>query len=368
MEAIAALIAPPLRGGRRIFNKRLALLAATRFQASLSQTNQRLPRFRHDRGAALGRDPLAARRLAPHQVLNARLGRARARRRVLQLRPAAAAAGLLIGADLIRLVMIGSIPGGMGSRGANKIAQLISHSSRARHPGVRLRPRVSTTHVVAPRRVAGSERTRASSSRARPHSSPGRASRLVPASPNAPLALIRGRRVSFAGSALLLARSRRSASRATLREPFWDELREAVRVLRRQPILRCRTTLTAGFANFRLGRRSSFCMRTGRSLLAGARRPLTLPGLPAACSACSSRNKSRAGWCAAAVSSRTTCAELATLASRWRHSSSLSRPRRARCAALGPWWNVNVVTLGRRLAPSSGCRHASPHHGGGASP
>ena len=266
----------------------------------------------------------------------------------LQRRP------LLIGADLIRLAMIGSIPVAWAV-GALTIAQLIVVAAVASACGVvfGLAYTAHVPHVVAPGDLNEANARLELSNSAAFLSGPSLAGVLVSLA-NAPLALIADA-VSFAGSALLLARSKVSASEPHLREPFWDELREGVRVLRRQPIL-MRTTLAGGFANFGFAiGQAVFFLYAYRSLhlspaLVGL--SLTLGAAGGVLGVLFTQRITRRIGVAAAVCISTACAELATLAF---PLASLAVPvvflalGGALRGFLGPWWNVNVVTLRHQL-------------------
>jgi MFS family permease len=261
---------------------------------------------------------------------------------------------LLIGADLIRLATIGSIPVAW-ALDILSIAQLVVVAAVASACGV-VFGLAYTAHV--PHVVAQSDLTEANarlelSSSAAFLSGPGLAGVLVSLA-NAPLALIADA-VSFASSALLLARSKRTVTEPRSREPFGAELREGVAVLRRQPIL-LRTTLAGGFANFGFALvQAVFFLYAYRSLqlspaLVGL--TLTLGAAGNVVGVLFTRRITQRIGVAAAICISTACAELATLIF---PLASLALPvvflalGGALRGFLGPWWNVNVVTLRQQL-------------------
>lgn len=261
---------------------------------------------------------------------------------------------LLIGADVIRLVLIGSVPLAW-SLGLLTIAQLLVVAAVASACGVvfGLAYTAHVPHVVATEDLTEANARLELSNSAAFLSGPSLAGVLVSVA-NAPLALAADA-LSFAASALLLSRSASTPTEPRPREPFWHELREGVRVLRGQPIL-MRTTLAGGFANFGFAIvQAVFFVYAYRSLHLSA----ALVGLSLTLAAggnvagvlFTQRVTQRIGV-AAAICISTAGAELATLVF---PLASVAAPvvflalGGALRGVLGPWWNVNVVTLRQQL-------------------
>lgn len=261
---------------------------------------------------------------------------------------------LLIGADLIRLAMIGSIPLAW-ALGVLTIAQLVVVAAVASACGVvfGLAYTAHVPHVVAAADLNEANARLELSNSAAFLSGPSLAGVLVSLA-NAPIALIADA-VSFAGSALLLSRSKSPVTEPHAREPFWHELREGVRVLRSQPIL-IRTTLAGGFANFGFAVvQAVFFLYAYRSLHLSAALvglTLTLGAAGNVVGVLFTRRVTERIGVAAAICISTAFAELATLIF---PLASLALPvlflalGGALRGLLGPWWNVNVVTLRQQL-------------------
>jgi len=261
---------------------------------------------------------------------------------------------LLIGADLIRLVLIGSVPAAW-ALGILTVAQLLVVAAVASACAVvfGLAYTAYVPYVVEQDDLSEANARLELSNSAAFLSGPALAGALISVA-NAPLALVADA-VSFAASASLLSRGRAAPRAAQTRKPFWGELKDGVRVLRHQPVL-IRTTLAGGVANFGFAVvQAVFFVYAYRSLHLSA----ALVGVALTIGAAGNftgalltmRITARLGV-ALAICISTAFAELSTLLF---PLASFAAP--VFFLALGgvlrglltPWWNVNVVTLRQQL-------------------
>jgi MFS family permease len=261
---------------------------------------------------------------------------------------------LLIGADLVRLVLIGSIPVAW-ALGVLTIPQLLVVAAVASACAV-VFGLAYTAHV--PTLVDSSELGEANarlelSNSAAFLSGPGIAGVLISIA-NAPLALIADA-VSFAVSAALVASTPESVAERPRRASFRSELRDGIRVLRSEPTL-VRITVAGGIANFGFAIvQAVFFVYAYRTLglspaLVGV--ALTIAAAGNLVGVLVTGRVTAAIGVAAAVCISTAGAELAALVF---PLALVAAPALFLAAGgalrglLGPWWNVNVVTLRQQL-------------------
>jgi predicted MFS family arabinose efflux permease len=261
---------------------------------------------------------------------------------------------LLVGADLVRLLLIGSVPAAW-ALGILTIAQLIVVAAVASACAVvfGLAYTAHVPHVVDAHDLAEANARLELSNSTSFLAGPSLAGVLISVA-NAPLALIADA-LSFATSALLLFSTPAPPRQPRNRVSFMQELKEGVSVLRAQPILR-QTTLAGGIANFGFAIvQAVFFVYAYRSL----RLSPAVVGVALTLAAAGSvvgvlltqRITARIGV-AAAICVSTSFAELSTLVY---PLASVAAP--ALFVALGgalrgffgPWWNVNVVTLRQQV-------------------
>ncbi len=261
---------------------------------------------------------------------------------------------LLIGADLLRLVLVGSVPLAW-ALGVLSLAQVLVVAALASACGVvfGLAYTAHVPHLVDAEDLGDANARLELSNSAAFLSGPSIAGVLISVA-NAPLALIADA-VSFAGSAFLLARSKRVPTVPRVRAPFRDELREGLAVLRAQPVL-LRTTAAGGLANFGYAiAQAVFFLYAYRTLhlspaLVGVALTISAAGNVVGV-LITSRVTRRIGVIPAICIS-TAFAELAALMF---PLASLAVPvvflalGGALRGILGPWWNVNVVTLRQQI-------------------
>lgn len=264
---------------------------------------------------------------------------------------------LLVGADLVRLALIGSVPVAWAF-GALTIPQLLAVAAAASACGV-VFGLAYTAHVpdVVAAGDLGEANARLELSNSTAYlSGPSLAGVLISVV-GAPFALIADA-ASFAASALLISRSADTPHRPRARARFVHELRDGVRVLRAQPIL-LRIALAGGVANFGFAVvQAVFFVYAYRTLhlsaaVVGVALTLGAAGNVAGV-LLTPRITARLGV-ALAICISTAFAELAALVY---PLALVAAPALVLAAGgalrgfLGPWWNVNVVTLRQQLIPA----------------
>jgi MFS family permease len=263
---------------------------------------------------------------------------------------------LLVSADLVRLVLIASVPAAW-ALGVLTIPQLLVAAAVASACGVFF-GLAYTAHVpdVVAAEDLGEANARLELSNSTAYlSGPSLAGVLISAV-GAPFALIADA-VSFAASALLISLSADTPKRPRARARFAHELRDGIRVLRAQPVL-LRIALAGGVANFGYAVvQAVFFVYAYRTLhlsaaVVGVALTLGAAGNVAGV-LLTPRITARLGM-ALAICISTAFAELAALVY---PLGLVAAPALVLAAGgalrglLGPWWNVNVVTLRQQLIP-----------------
>lgn len=264
---------------------------------------------------------------------------------------------LLVVADLIRLVVIGSVPLAW-ALGVLSVAQLLVAAAVASACAV-VFGLAYTAHVptVVDQADLGAANQRLELSNSAAFlSGPSLAGVLISVA-NAPLALIADA-VSFAASAFLLAGSRPGRATPRPRAPFLQELREGVHIVRAHPVLR-RTTIAGGIANFGFAVVQAvffvYAYRTLQLSAAVVGVALTLGAAGNVVGVLLTPRISTRIGIFTAICASTAFAELAALIY---PLALVAAPAiflalgGALRGFFGPWWNVNVVTLRQQLIPA----------------
>jgi predicted MFS family arabinose efflux permease len=264
---------------------------------------------------------------------------------------------LLVAADLVRLVLVASVPLAW-TLGVLSVAQLLVVAAVASACGV-VFGLAYTAHVPdvvdAGDLGAANQRLELSSSAAF-LAGPSLAGFLISVA-NAPLAMIADA-ASFAASAVLLAAGEQGRTTTRPRARFAHELGEGVRVLRAQPILR-RTTIAGGIANFGFAMVQAvffvYAYRTLGLSAAVVGIALTLGAVGSIAGVVLTQRITARIGIFTAICISTAFAELAALI----YPLALVATPALFLALggavrgfLGPWWNVNVVTLRQQLIPT----------------